>query len=59
LPPAFAQNLLEYGVLGSLVDGLHSAFFAVRNWMSQSPGQMWMVIACIGIAALLIGRRPR
>jgi hypothetical protein len=46
-------------MLGSLVDALHAAFFSVRNWMSQSPGQMWMVIACIGIAALLIGRRPR
>lgn len=59
LRPIFAQNLLEYGMLGSLVESLHVAFYHVRDWVYQSPGEAWLVVVVLAVLFLLVGRRSR
>jgi hypothetical protein len=59
LPPIFAQNLVEYGMLSSVAEALHNGFYSVRDWAYQSPAQAWTLVAVIAVAALVIGRRPK
>jgi hypothetical protein len=55
----FAQSLVEYGVLASVVASLQGAVYSVRDWVDRSPGEACALVGVLVIAALLLARSSR
>jgi len=55
----FAQSLVEYGLLASVVAGLQGAVYSVRDWMDRSPGEAWTIAGVLAIAMILWARSAR
>lgn len=55
----FAQSLVEYGLLASVVTGLEGAVYAARDWVDRSPGEACAIVGVLAIATILWARSPR
>jgi hypothetical protein len=55
----FAQSLVEYGLLASVVAAVQSAAYAVRDWVDRSPEEVWALAGVLVIATILWARSSR
>ena len=55
----FAQSLVEYGLLASVVAALQGAVYAARDWAVRSPETAWAVAGVLAIATILWARSAR
>ena len=55
----FAQSLVEYVQLASVVAGLQGAVYAVRDWVDRSPEEAWTLAGVLALATILWARSSR
>jgi hypothetical protein len=55
----FAQSLVEYGLLASVVTAAQGAVYAVRDWVARSPEEAWALAGVLALATILWARSER
>jgi len=53
----YAQSLVEYGALGSIVAGLEQSALSVRTWMTSLSPTTWTIVGVVIVVILLVRRR--